>query len=1480
LNKQTRNLIQRATQDARRLLEGEFAEQLEALYDVLLDSDQIGAEPGSHLDEQARFVRELVVNTIAHERAKVISDKEAVAAFLREASFTTLNRFAALKMMEARRMVQECVSKGVQSAGFREFCGLASGLGDLPDRGYRLYLECLFDEVGIEVGVLFDRRLPSGILWPRRPALIGLLEILNQSGLAGVWAEDETIGWIYQYYNDEGERRQMREESPAPRNSRELAVRNQFFTPRYVVEFLTDNTLGRLWYEMTQDQTRLKEQCRYLVRRPIEIFLKPGESEPESASGSNAKTGENLTQEELLRQPVHIPHRPLKDPREIRLLDPACGSMHFGLYAFDLFSVIYDEAWEVAHGPDDAAKSAETFAPFVTFADSFPDKAAFLREVPRLIIEHNIHGIDIDPRAVQIAGLSVWLRAQRAWHQAGVKPADRPRITRSNLVCAEPMPGERELLREFVEQQFPPGERPAFAFLLEKIFDRMTLAGEAGSLLRIEEEIRAAIAKAKRLWKEGPEHEQATLFPEAGARPGQGEMRLDLSGITDEQFWDRAEQRIYEALEAYAEQAENGGGFQRRLFADDAVRGFAFIDLCRKRYDVVVMNPPFGDASLPSKPYIDETYGDTKGDVYKAFVECFHDRLLPFGYLGIISSRTGFFLGQSEDWRTRVVLRLFRPIALVDLGMGVLDSMVEVAAYVLRNLSGQEARDLTLSLVPVLEKVVRDRQDRFSLPKWQAARGDLKRYQAIAELENLEAQGFIERCPGEIVRYTPLWREVKKVTAPPAPLFPSLVCIRALADKDKATAVLRGTANESANHRFVCSPGQFETIPGAPFAYWVSNRVRALFRRLPPLEGNGRTARRGPSTGNDFRVVRVWWEVPAGSQTKGQKWVSFAKGGKFSPFYADPPAVVAWDDDRYTFSGFFGRPGRMLERLESSDVFFRPGITWPLRGIRFSAQAFPAGGVFSIGGKLATWDDTRRLTELLAIANSTPFDCWIALFAGKVGGVQYESGLISKIPFPEGTQSAKLGDLGYQGWAARRAVDTCNAVSHAFVLPSLLDSVGATLAERAAGWAARVRTSEETVAAIQAEIDDLAFRLYGLDAADRAALTAPLVTEATGNADTAIDEDADEEAGDAPALTADLLAYALGCVFGRWDIRYATGDRPAPESPDPFAPLPVCPPGMLQGDDGLPLSPEAGRRLRADGRYPLDVAWDGILVDDPEHPLDLERRVHAALAVVWGDRADALEHEACALLGVPTLREWFRRPAGFFADHLKRYSRSPRQAPIFWPLSTTSGSYTVWLYYHRFHKDTFYRIRELADEKLQHEERKLFALRQEAGLNPSSREAKTISDQAKFVEELREFRKEVARVVPLWNPDLNDGVLINFAPFHRLISHPKWRRDVTECWEELAAGDYNWSHLAMHLWPERVIPKCATDRSLAIAHGLDEIFWEPDPAKEGKYRSKTVPKSELERLIAERTSPAVKSALAALESAPKVSTARRKRAST
>jgi type II restriction/modification system DNA methylase subunit YeeA len=123
----------------------------------------------------------------------------------------------------------------------------------------------------------------------------------------------------------------------------------------------------------------------------------------------------------------------LRDPRTLKLLDPACGSMHFGLYAFDLFAEIYREAWawEQAARP----RLAGCFHPapgsaLKPLSQTYADEQAFLRDVPRLIIEHNIYGVDIDPRAAQIASLALWLRAQRAWHEAGVKAKDRPLIGR------------------------------------------------------------------------------------------------------------------------------------------------------------------------------------------------------------------------------------------------------------------------------------------------------------------------------------------------------------------------------------------------------------------------------------------------------------------------------------------------------------------------------------------------------------------------------------------------------------------------------------------------------------------------------------------------------------------------------------------------------------------------------------------------------------------------------------------------------------------------------------------------------------------------------------------------------------------------------------------------------------------------------------------------------------------------------------------
>lgn len=693
----TRNDLQSATQQARRLLEREIAEQLEGTFDVMPDGT-IAEKAGRHLDAEPhqRLVRTKLVEAIRH-RAGGSSNKDkladTVADYTREAAFTILNRYIALKMLEVRGLVQQCISKGDQSSGFKEFCLAAPGLAMLPDKGYRLYLECVFDELSTEVKILFDRHDDASLLWPRRQAFDSLLEILNAEDLAGIWKEDETIGWVYQYFNSQEERRAMREASQAPRNSRELAVRNQFFTPRYVVEFLTDNTLGRTWYEMRQGQTTLVERCRYLVRRPTEIFLKAGEAAPPEPA-----TDSELSQEELLRQPVHISFRVKKDPRDLKILDPACGSSHFLLYCFDLLLTIYEEAWHDEQSPVSEITGK-------TLRCDYPTIESLRAAVPGLILRHNLHGIDIDPRCAQIGAFALWMRAQRAYNDFTIAKDQRLSIRRSSIVVAEPMPGEDDLLKEFLrdlrEDRLEslirsalkvPNEKQVRATaamadslcdLVRTIWNSMKLAGEAGSLLRIDKDLEDAIAKGRAEWEE-----RLPLFrvTEYGINvEGKASLVSEVPGEGSD-FWTRSEALVDHALRAFASGAAQpaAASFRRGLFAEDAARGLAFIDVCRLRMDVVLMNPPFGAAAISSRRYIEKTYHRTKNDLYAAFVERGIRWLHPRAQLGAITSRTGFFLSSFQKWREEILLKEAPPTVFADLGHGVMDAaMVEAAAYCL-----------------------------------------------------------------------------------------------------------------------------------------------------------------------------------------------------------------------------------------------------------------------------------------------------------------------------------------------------------------------------------------------------------------------------------------------------------------------------------------------------------------------------------------------------------------------------------------------------------------------------------------------------------------------------------------------------------------------------------------------------------------------------------------------------------------------------
>jgi hypothetical protein len=315
--------------------------------------------------------------------------------------------------------------------------------------------------------------------------------------------------------------------------------------------------------------------------------------------------------------------------------------------------------------------------------EDYANLADLHRVVPKLIIEHNLHGVDIDPRCAQIAALAVWLRAQRAWKGTGIPVSDRPRIKRTHIVVAEPMAGEADLVDDFASRLDP----PLLGSLFRKMVGESRLAGELGTLLRIENGIAAELRRAR---EQFTKERQSMSLP--GLEPEREQSEIDLTGIDDDSFFHEAESRIFEALHTFAETTTGGVNVRRRLFADDTSQGMALIELVRSHYDVVLMNPPFGAGSVVAKTEFERNYPRTKNDVYAAFVERGIQLLNARGLLGAITSRSGFFVSSFQKWREDILLKEAPPVVFADLGYGVLDSaMVEVAAYCLQKRQGVPA---------------------------------------------------------------------------------------------------------------------------------------------------------------------------------------------------------------------------------------------------------------------------------------------------------------------------------------------------------------------------------------------------------------------------------------------------------------------------------------------------------------------------------------------------------------------------------------------------------------------------------------------------------------------------------------------------------------------------------------------------------------------------------------------------------------------
>ena len=456
--------------------------------------------------------------------------------------------------------------------------------------------------------------------------------------------------------------------------------------------------------------------------------------------------------------------------------------------------------------------------------------------------------------------------------------------------------------------------------------------------------------------------------------------------LTRDEF-SRAEAAILEVIRRVAAEASSSAA--ERLLAAEATDAIGFIEAMRGRYDVVLMNPPFGEPVPETKDYLKTAYPWIPWkdhNLLAAFVGRGIELLREGGYLGAITSRTGLFLTTFEAWRQEVFIR-HRLVALADLGYGVMEGAnVEAAAYVV----GAEPR----------------------------RRGE------------------------------------------PA------VFLRLLKDIDRAAALVEACREVREGRRsprvFRVALEELEEIPGAPLAYWVVPSIRRLFSELPPLEGNGAEVRQGLATADDFRFVRAFWEVDPGKIARsreetfqGKRWVPFAKGGEYSPYYADIHLVVDWEED-----GRRIRETGRRARVQNTQYYFRPGLTWPERTTSgFSPQALPAGTIFSVKGPALVSLTDHPLISLLSSLNDriirTIVDSLVPAGEETASGTaarDYGVGLIQKLPWLcqklRGRAGEDFAKCSAEPLVIRASFDETDETARRFVCPAALRYDGRTLEDR------------------------------------------------------------------------------------------------------------------------------------------------------------------------------------------------------------------------------------------------------------------------------------------------------------------------------------------------------------------------------------------------------------------------------------------------
>ena len=579
--------------DIRRLIQQAFDNRFSRLGLRKEAATPVEQIPAEH-QEKRRKLDELMSSHLSE-----LGDyEEARQAAINECVFTLFNRIAAIKVMESKELFPEIIIRRKENAGrsFEHNVWLENHPEErnAEREGLKHFLSDQFDNLGEHIP-LYRKDYPYALL-PTADELNEIIEKFNaieedaDCG-ADVWKGDDILGWLYENFN--AVEKEALKQSGEKTEYNKVSLQSQVYTPQWVVKFLVDNTLGKAYMEMFPD-SRIKDKYQ------------------------------------IANIPDHQVRHP-KDLCQMRLLDPACGSGNFLIYAFSLFYDLYVDQME--NYKRDYSR----------------------RDIPKMIVENNLFGVDLDERAAQISQIALFIKAR----ELGGHRSHWPAYT--NVVSTHFFLDDYEKVKDTFEtiDNLDESKRN----IMRLIWGDLSNAYKFGSLVRVDETLNKIL----------PNDANHNIFAQ--------EQMEDMFSFK-QQFMNQLRQKVNEL-------GELGSNAYTLAKTNDAI---SFLEIIANKYDVVVANPPYtdsGDFGTELKSFIEENYKKPlkyNSNLYACFIKRCCELAGDDGKVGMVNPPTFMYIKTFEDLRKYMLtethislfvewgyLGMFSSFARVDSAMFILD---------------------------------------------------------------------------------------------------------------------------------------------------------------------------------------------------------------------------------------------------------------------------------------------------------------------------------------------------------------------------------------------------------------------------------------------------------------------------------------------------------------------------------------------------------------------------------------------------------------------------------------------------------------------------------------------------------------------------------------------------------------------------------------------------------------------------------------